>query len=870
MGVERPRPLLYMIGNAHIDPVWLWQWPEGYQEVRATFRSAIERMEEYPEFYFTCDSTAYYAWVEESDPELFEAIRQRVAEGRWEVVGGWWVEPDCNLPSGESFARHALYAQRWLAERFGRIATVGCNVDPFGHNAMLPQLLRKAGMDSYLFMRPGPHELSLPGPAFWWQSPDGSRVLAYRIPHHYASPGLALGDHVTRSVAQLPAGWQELACFYGVGDHGGGPTRDNLDSIRQLTAAGEPVRLECSTTRRFLDRMRRAGGELPVVAGELQHHAVGCYSAHSGIKRWNRRAERLLLAAERWAAVARLVAQVPYPREELGHAWRQVLFNQFHDVLGGTAIEAAYQDARDQLGEAASIAGRVANRAVQALSRRIAIEPEPGMSPVVVLNPLPWSVSVEVELELAAPAGLERLTDEAGRPVPLQPTRSHATAPGQRRLVFPAELPPLGYRTYRVYSDVAAAREVSGEDTAVRGMSGRDAAAGDAKAGNARDGDGVVLQSSRLRAVVDRRTGWLASLVDTATGAELAAPAPEPHAVVLADRTDTWSHGALAYREQAGAFACESVRLLERGPVRSVARVTSRYGASTLTEDLVLGRDSGTLEVRATLDWHERLALLKLRVPTALAEVTATYEIPYGHQQRPTDGGEEPAQAWVDVSGVLPDGRRAGLALLNDGKHAFDVRAARIGMTAARSPVYAWHEPCELDPGEDYRYLDQGVQRFVYRLLPHGGDWRTAGVVRAAAELNQPPSTLLESYHSGPLPQRRSFAAVTPGSVVVSVLKLTEDPGDDLVVRAYESAGRPALAEIDLPLVGRRISARFGPCEIKTFRVPRDPEQPATETDLLELEQPATQPPPAPPPAEELPEGPPQKRRRMQVRRSGG
>jgi alpha-mannosidase len=304
--------------------------------------------------------------------------------------------------------------------------------------------------------------------------------------------------------------------------------------------------------------------------------------------------------------------------------------------------------------------------------------------------------------------------------------------------------------------------------------------------------------------------------------------------VVLADHTDTWSHGALAYRDEAGAFACESVRLLERGPVRSVVRVSSRYGASTLIEDLVLARDSGVLEVRVTLDWHEQLALLKLRVPTALTAVTATYEIPYGHLERPADGGEEPAQAWVDVSGVLPDGRRAGLALLNDGKHAFDVLAGRIGMTAARSPVYAWHEPRRLDPGDDHSYLDQGIQRFVYGLLPHAGDWRAAGVARAAAELNQPPSALVESCHPGSLPQRSCFVTSGAGSVLVSVVKLTEDPGDDLVVRAYESAGRPATAEIDLPLVGRCLTAAFGPCEIRTFRVPRDPERPVIETDLLE------------------------------------
>ncbi|HET7830963.1 MAG TPA: hypothetical protein VFL03_15475, partial [Candidatus Limnocylindrales bacterium] len=167
VGAWRRGQVLHMIGNAHIDPVWLWQWPEGYQEVRATFRSALDRMNEYPEFRFTANSAAYYAWVKEIDPAMFEEIRERVAEGRWAVVGGWWVEPDCNIPSGESFVRHALYSQRWFEAELGVMATVGYNVDPFGHNGMLPQLLRRAGMDSYVFMRPGPHEKRLPGPIFW-------------------------------------------------------------------------------------------------------------------------------------------------------------------------------------------------------------------------------------------------------------------------------------------------------------------------------------------------------------------------------------------------------------------------------------------------------------------------------------------------------------------------------------------------------------------------------------------------------------------------------------------------------------------------------------------------------------------------------
>ncbi|MDX6398469.1 MAG: alpha-mannosidase, partial [Gaiellaceae bacterium] len=190
-----------MIGNAHIDPVWLWQWPEGYQEVRATFQSAIDRMDEYPDFVFTCDSILFFEWVEESDPELFEQIRARIEEGRFQVVGGWWVEPDCNIPAGESFVRHALYGQRYLREKFGIIATTGANLDSFGHNASIPQILRKSGVDSYVFLRPGPSEKTLESPIFWWESPDGSRVLAYRIPHEYCAPKDDLGEHVEKAIA---------------------------------------------------------------------------------------------------------------------------------------------------------------------------------------------------------------------------------------------------------------------------------------------------------------------------------------------------------------------------------------------------------------------------------------------------------------------------------------------------------------------------------------------------------------------------------------------------------------------------------------------------------------------------------------------
>ena len=787
--------VLHMIGNAHIDPVWLWQWPEGYQEVRATFQSAIDRMEEYPDFVFTCDSVVYLHWIEESDPVLFEKIRARVDEGRFHVIGGWWVEPDCNIPAGESYVRQALYGQRWLQERFGKTSTTGSNVDPFGHNAMLPQILSKSGLDSYVFLRPGPKELDLPGQHFWWESPDGSRVLAYRIPHEYNSPRGEIDAHVEQVIAQLPRDASELMVFYGVGNHGGGPTKANIESVMRLDGA------VFSSPRAFFDRIA-GNGDIPVHAGEMLHHAVGCYAAHSGVKRWNRRAENLLLRAEKWSAIADVLGGASYPLDELTEAWKLVLFNQFHDTLAGTSIAPAYEDSRDQYGHASSLAANAFNRAAQTISRRIAIEPEPDLRPIVVFNAHPWPLRADVEFEYTwVPADGARMTDDEGTPVPVQKIRPLTTMSSSRgRLAFPADVPPLGYRVYRVYPGTSDEAPISATDTAI--------------------------ETELLALEIDPATGWLSRLELRAAGTNVVRPGL--HAVVVSDESDTWGHGVLAYDDVVGELECTSVRLVEHGPVRAVVRIESRWGSSTLVEDVIVGARAPFVEFRAALDWREQLKLLKLRVPTTIERDRATFEVPYGHLERTATGAEQPAQAWVDLS----DGR-AGISVLNDSKYGHDVRDGSIGMTVARSPVYAWHHPRELDdPTGRYEYLDQGRQDVVYRLVPHGGDWRAAGVVRLAAELNQPPFALVESYHGGDLPPRASFADDGGGDVVVTVVKAAED-GSGLVVRAYESAGRTAHATIALPLVDRTIEADFGPFEIKTFLVPRGT-APVTETNLIE------------------------------------
>lgn len=820
-----PNRVLHMIGNAHLDPVWLWPWQEGYQEARATFRSVLDRMDEYPDFIFTCDQIVLLAWVEEQDPELFARIQERVAEGRWVNAGGWWVEPDNNMPMGESFARQGLYGQRYLLSRFGTAASVGMNVDPFGHNGMLPQILRGQRLDSYMFLRPGKHESDLDDSLFWWEAPDGSRVLAYRIPFEYCSPPGDVAWQTEKSIAQLDSSLGEGMVFYGVGNHGGGPTKANIDSIHRYDRMGTFGRMKMSSPREYFDEMLARGPafleNLGVRRDDLQHHAPGCYSAHSGIKAWQRRAQFSVLNAERWAAVSALDSGVEYPREDLERAWKQVLFNQFHDILPGSAIEQSYDDARDQLGEAVAISKRIITRAHNLIAARIDIPFEAATQPVVVFNPHPWAVEEDVELQYGVqPTGVH-VVDGAGVTAVSQRVQSVATTDdkGRGAVAFRASLPPFGYRLYRLRPgpalDPAPSRGLVVSET--------------------------VLENEFLRAEFDPATGWLSSLLNKETGVDVVAGAAgDTHTQICDDPTDTWGHRVISYAWEGAPMTVDRIAVRQSGALRASIRIERSWGRSMLVEEFILGHDARALRVEVTLDWREQAHLLKLRFPTALTDPKATYEIPYGELERPVDGAEEPAQSWVDLTGTI-DGAPAGLTVVATDKHGWDVSpgdAPSIGITAVRSPVYSWHDPRLLDESGIYSFQDQGIQRFRYELVPHAGDHRAAQPARRAIELGQRVRAMLESFHEGPLGPEGSFADDGHGSVLVTAIKGSEDAvdapgGAELIVRAVETRGESVDATIELPLVGRTIEATFEPYRIRTFRVPREGD--IVELDLLEL-----------------------------------
>ncbi len=789
---------VYMIGNAHIDPVWLWRWQEGFAEAMATCRSALDRMNEYPEFVFTRADAATYEWIEDSQPEMFEEIRRRVREGRWNVVGGWWEQPDCNIPSGESFVRHALYGKRYFLERFGADVAVGYNVDSFGHNAGLPQILSKAGIKYYVFMRPDPREKELPSPVFWWEGPDGSRVLAFRLHGPYCTGGSDLTAHVMASAANRAEGTTAAACFYGVGNHGGGPTIQNIECIEALRNDPNAPELVFGTLQQMFEHILAERTDFPVVKGDLQHHAVGCYTAHSGMKMWNRKAENALVNAEKCCSLAGLAVGRAFPSKAFGEAWRKVLFCQFHDILAGTSLDAAYDDARNWYGAAIETAEYQSACALTSLASRIDVRGEG--EPFVVFNPHPHTVRTAVHVDECLPA----LRDHTGRAVPVQTAVPLFEHTGSRPTkVFVDYLPPLGYKLY-----------YAGDWQGFRTPGTLEAA-------------DFVMKNDFYRVEIDPSTGEIRQIGDERILANvLSAPTG---AVVLEDPSDTWSHGIVRYDQVAGRFGDAKVELIEDGPVRVTYRIESRFGESTMWQDVSLYMELPIIEFRVTVDWHEQHRMLKFEFPINVREATATYDAAYAVVTQPTDGAENPGQKWIDVTGVNGD-FTYGVSLINDGKYGFDVNGSVMRLTALRSPIYAFHDPRKVEPDKRYHYMDQGLSSFRFALLPHQGTWREADTVRQALMFNMPPVAAETYLHKGEWPGIQSFGEVSEPNIDLCAMKEAEDD-EAIIVRLYETSGRSTDAVLTLMDVDYPVT--MGAFEIKTLRV-RDGE--AVEVDLIERE----------------------------------
>src|SRR5437868_7734456 len=454
------KKVLHIIAYSHIDAAWLWPWRDGANLAVTTFRSALDRIKETPGFCYSHSSSEHYRWVQQADPKMFEEVRQRVREGRWEVVGAWPVEPDCNLPSTESFVRHSLYGKNFCQQALGTDVNIGFNPDSFGHAWGLPTILHSAGYRYYAFMRPNEKEMPGVPLLFWWEGPDGSRLLTLRIIRSYSSPAKQVTEQAKSVFAP---GFDHGAFFLGVGDHGGGVTRQQIAQIVEMQRDPNLPELRFSTLRQFFAAVEASPAmrDLPVIKGELQHHARGCYSANSEMKRLNRRAERWLIQAETIGLVAAQAGeQTRAPNYEA--QWWRVLFCQFHDMMAGTALYHDYEDVRDDVGSACSAAQHNKVMALESMARRVDLPGVPE-SAVFVFNPLPWARKALVEFHTEQnPAKdakpISHLVAANGDLIPIQWRPADSMTQFWPRLSAWVDVPPCGYRVYELaHGDLAPA-----------------------------------------------------------------------------------------------------------------------------------------------------------------------------------------------------------------------------------------------------------------------------------------------------------------------------------------------------------------------------------------------------------------------------
>lgn len=772
---------LHLIGNAHLDPVWLWRWQDGFSEVLQTFRSALDRMNDFPDFKFTSACCVYYQWVEKVDPDMFEEIRKRVREGRWEITGGWFLQPDCNMPDGESFARHALISQRWFKEKFGITAKTGYNVDSFGHNAGLPKILKASGMDNYVFMRPMPHEKDIKESLFAWESDDGTRVTTYRIPwfYNYDTSRMEMFEKLKDKAEEDN---MDYMAFYGVGNHGGGPTIKLIDEMNKL---GIPD-MVYSTCGEYFDSVDKSN--LPVVKDELQHHARGCYSAESFVKRANRKCESNLLAAEKFCVMAKELAGMAYPHDALNKGWRNVMFNQFHDILCGCSIKKAYEDAAHLYGETMSITEQAINMALQTIAWNIDTlkgeelpaykepkkwkiwEHEVLGTPIVVFNPHGWKVRESVQVN----ANARMITDEEGCEIPFQMVRGDQTnCDDLYHSAFIAEVPAMGYRVYRLFAEKESGKTFTGELVAKENL----------------------LENSRVSVEFDKKTGDIAKMFDKTSGKYIIS---KPCRAVILDETDcdTWAHDKEQLGETIGEFGSPEFEVIESGNVRATLRVITKYGSSTLTRDYTLIPKSNVLKVKAKVDFHEKHRVLKLAFPM---EDSVTAKIPYGKITRAAGTGEEPCGSWISSQ---------NLYVANDSKYGYDTENGEMRLSILRSAIYADHfgqrdQFCE--------YMEQGESEFAYSVFYAD---KTTEAEKNAQELNFGPRVVMGSFRKGKLPEVLSGISVENDDVIVCAVKEKED-GDANIVRICEM--NENQGDVAITLFSKKINTRVCHNQIKTL-----------------------------------------------------
>lgn len=759
---------------------WLWPIAETWQVAERTFRSVLDLQKDFPELTFCHTSPALYAWMEQQRPDMFTAIQAQVQSGTWDVgIAPLWIEPEMNLANGESILRQLLYGQRYVQQKFGTTATVAWLPDTFGFNGQLPQLLKQGGVTAFVTQKLRWNDMTrFPYELHQWQAPDGSRILSL----HSAPIGEGI-DPV--KMARYICNWEKntgrsVALWLpGVGDHGGGPTRDMLELARRWQQSPFFPTLRFTTATQFLESLQTAPN-LPVWNSELylELHR-GCYINHADQKWFNRRCEDMLYEAELFASFSTLVTGAAYPQADLEAAWKKVLLNQFHDILPGTSIPQVFVDANRDWQAALDMGWNVRQRALQSLVETMTLPatPHPQARLVVVFNPLAWArtevVSVSVEQSQDDRACFWQIADVNGREIQSQP---HCWREGGKtycQIFFQATIPATGYGCFWLMP--RSTGNPVPPTTATP----------------------LVLENDQLRVTVDPASGNLSSLLDKRYRRDLLSRVGND-LQAFQDSGQYWDAWDIAPNyAQKPLPGAKLVQIFyeDRGSLTTRIRVIRRLGQSTFNQVYILDKDSAVLKIVTQVDWQERRVLVKAAFPFNINAAVATYEIPCGAIQRTTRPQtdaekakwEVPALRWADLSDTASNDSY-GVSILSDCKHGYDIRPDQIRLSLLRGSE--WPDPNS----------DRGQHQFTYAVYPHDRDWKTAQTVQRGYELNQPlrvqvfdPARL--NWTATPkLPATGSFLSLPP-NLVLSAFKPSEANPNQWILRCYEAHGNQTTVD---------------------------------------------------------------------------
>ena len=804
---------IHLICNAHIDPVWQWEWEEGAGAAISTFRAAADFCEEFDDFVFCHNEALLYRWIEEYEPALFERIKKLVDAGKWHIMGGWYLQPDCNMPSGESIIRQMRLGRAYFTEKFGKVNTTAVNFDPFGHNRGLVQLMAKAGYDSYLIMRPSREAMELPGDDFIWVGYDGSEIMTHRINTGYNSPLGGARDKAEEWLKAHPD--TQLGLIpWGVGNHGGGPSRKDIADLNALKAEIPESGLVHSTPESYFEKLTAKKTELPRVSLSLNPFAVGCYTSQIRIKQQHRLLEGQLAVTERMLTHAAMAGLLKYPKEELLEAERDLCMSEFHDTLPGSSIQPVEETSLQNLAHGLEIVNRLRARAFFALSA--GQKPaNAGEYPILVYNPFPYEIEHDVECEfmLADQNWKEEFTDmtvwQDGKQIPAQIEKERSNLPldWRKRVVFRAKLKPMQMNRFDCRPNVLPAKPVP------------DCLHND---------EAYIFDNGQMHAEISRKTGLLTSY--KLGGFEyLAGEAMK--LLVIKDNVDPWGMTVDRFRDVIGEFRlmtpedsarfagvdCEylpSVRVVEDGPVRTVIEASFRYADSCALITYRLGKAAKAIDVDVRLQFLEKNRMVKLSIPGVLKDEYVGQGM-FGAGKLHDDGREDVAQQWV----ASKDDNYM-LSLINNGTYGSDFKDGEIRVSLLRSAAYTGHPIYDRKIVPQNRFMpriDQGER--LYHFVLQGGvtEERMDNVSREAQMVNEQPYAL--SFFPAKNDGKNTCGITMDGeSIQLTSLHPAED-GNGYIVRLFESGGRNCLAVINAPLCNATAFVRFAPYEIITLRI---------------------------------------------------